>query len=236
MFYKELQIVSILKNHFMKNQIILFIIVLVIASCKKENKARFSTCNDIIYSSCDGSSQAEYCLFDIKWDSTNCRQIQLPGSVVQTELTYSFVDSGYVFNTHSEDNLISLSFEKVINCTKQRISDAFLEWETVAPLKFKETTNIDSSNIKIIIANISQGGLGYPPFPDEPCKELAGLLIIRPIPNSTCDSYYYVALHEIGHILGLGHVLSNNVMNPNKYFNKLQPGDIKGIQTIYGKI
>ncbi len=130
-------------------------------------------------------------------------------------------------------NVISLSFDKVINCSKQSIRDAFLEWESVAPLKFIETTNNGKPNIKIVIANISQGVLGYPPYSNEPCKELAGLLIIRPIPNSTCDSYYYLALHEIGHILGLGHVLSNNVMNPNKYYKKLQQGDIQGIQTIY---
>ena len=146
------------------------------------------------------------------------------------------MDSGYAFNTHSQENLISLSFNKLITCSQQSIRDAFSEWASVAPLKFIETTNNDRANIKIVITNISQGGLGYPPFSNEPCKELAGLLVIRPNPNSTCDSYYCLALHEIGHILGLGHVLSNNVMNPDQnYYKNLQQGDIQGIQTIYGK-
>jgi len=219
----------------MNRKIVLFLFVLIIASCKKEDRNRFSTCNEMILSSCDGSSKAEYCLFGIKWDNTNSKQIQFSDSAVQTELTYSFMDLGYIFNTHSQDNVISLSFDNVINCSKQSIRNAFLEWESFASLKFIETTNNDKANIKIVIANISQGGLGYPPYSNEPCKELAGLLIIRPIPNSTCDSYYYLALHEIGHILGLGHVLSNNVMNPNMYYSKLQQGDIQGIQTIYGK-
>jgi hypothetical protein len=219
----------------MKYKIVLFLLVLVTASCEKENKNSFSTCNSMLYSSCDGSSKAAYCLFGIKWDNTNSKQIQLPDSTIQTELTYSFIDSGYIFNTHSQDNLVSLSFDKVINCSKQSIRDAFMEWETAAPLKFIETTNNTGSDIRIVIANISQGGLGYPPFSNEPCKKLAGLFVIRPIPNSTCDSYYYLALHEIGHVLGLGHVLSNNVMNPNNYYKKLQQGDIQGIQTIYGK-
>jgi hypothetical protein len=221
----------------MKYWIIFFLFVLIITSCKKEDENRFSTCNDIILSSCDGSSTAEYCLFGIKWDNTNSGQMLLSDPLVQTELTYSFMDSGYTFNTHSQDNVISLSFDNVINCSQQSIRDAFLEWESVAPLKFIESANNANANIKIAIANISQGGLGYPPFANEPCKELAGLLIIRPITNAICDSYYYLALHEIGHILGLGHVLSNNVMNPDKYYyyKKLQHGDIQGIQIIYGK-
>lgn len=219
----------------MKIKIICFLFILITVSCQKENRNRFSTCNDIIFATCDGSSEAEYCLFGINWDSTNSKQVQLSDSITLTELTYSFIDSGFVFNTHSQDNVISLSFDKVISCSKQRIRTAFSEWESAAPLKFVETTNNEQANIKIIIANISQGGLGYPPYSDEPCKALAGLLIIRPIANSSCDSYYYLALHEIGHILGLGHVLSENVMNPNIYYNKLQKGDIQGIQSIYGK-
>jgi hypothetical protein len=221
----------------MKAKIVLFLFLLIIASCKKENINRFSPCNEITYSSCDGSSHAAYCLFGIQWDSTNSKQIQLSDSMVQTELTYSFLESGLTFNTHSEENVMSLSFDNVINCSKQSIRDAFSEWESVAPLKFIEDTNNVRANIRIVIANISQGGLGYPPYSNETCKELAGLLVIRPIANSTCDSYYYLALHEAGHILGLGHVLSNNVMNPDKYYyyKKLQPGDIQGIQTIYGK-
>ena len=157
--------------------------------------------------------------------------------MVQTELTYAFMDSGFTFNTHSQENVISLSFDNVLSCAKQSIRDAFSEWESVALLKFTEATNNDKANIKIVIANISQGGLGYPPYTNDPCKELAGLLVIRPIQYSTCDSYYYLALHEAGHILGLGHVLSNNVMNPDKYYHykKLQPGDIQGIQTVYGE-
>ncbi len=219
----------------MKYKIILFLFVLITASCKKESSNRFSVCNDIIKSSCDGSSEEEYCLFGIKWDNTNSKQIQISDSILQTVLTYEFIDSGYTFNTHSQDNVISLSFDKVINCSKQSIRDALSEWESVAPIKFIEVANNGEANIKILIANISQGGLGFPPYSNEPCKELAGLLVIRPIPNQTCDSYYCLALHEIGHILGLGHVVSNNVMNPDKYFKKLQQGDIKGIQTIYGK-
>jgi hypothetical protein len=218
----------------MKQKIILLLVVLIIISCKKEGGNRFSTCNEILYSTCNGSSQAAYCLFGIKWDKSNSKQIQLSDSTIQTELTYSFKDSGYQFNTHSQDNVISLSFNEVINCSKQSIRDAFSEWERVAPLKFIETNN-DRSDITIVIANISQGGLGYPPFSNEPCNELAGLLVIRPIPNATCDSYYYLSLHEIGHILGLGHVLSNNVMNPDQYYKQLQQGDIQGIQAIYGK-
>jgi hypothetical protein len=97
----------------MKRKIVLFLFILIIVSCKKENGNRFSTCNEMIFSSCDGSSAAEYCLFGIRWDNANSGQMRLPGSMVKTELTYSFMDSGYLFNTHSQDNLISMSFDKV---------------------------------------------------------------------------------------------------------------------------
>ena len=55
----------------LKHKIVLFLFLLAIASCKKENINRFSTCNEIIYLSCDGTSNAAYCLFGIKWDHTN---------------------------------------------------------------------------------------------------------------------------------------------------------------------
>jgi predicted Zn-dependent protease len=42
-------------------------------------------------------------------------------------------------------------------------------------------------------------------------------------------------LHEIGHALGLGHVSTDNVMNPGvQHLTDLMPGDIEGIQSIYG--
>jgi hypothetical protein len=144
------------------------------------------------------------------------------------------MDPGYRFNTHSQDNQVSLSFDQVIPCSRQSIRDAFDEWERVAAIKFTETDK-DNPDIRIILADISQGGLGYPPFSGAPCNELAGLLVIRPIPDATCESYQCLALHETGHILGMGHVQSNNVMNPNQHFAKLQPGDIEGIQLLYGK-
>ena len=44
-------------------------------------------------------------------------------------------------------------------------------------------------------------------------------------------------LHETGHVLGLGHVTTNNVMNPEitlSEFDGLRQGDIDGIVEIYG--
>lgn len=211
-----------------------FLAVLSMVSCGKEDKNGFASCNEILYSGCDGTSTAAYCLFGIKWNQPASGQRQPADSTVRTELSYAFMDSGYRFNTHSQNNLVSISFDKVMSCSRQSIRDAFAEWERVAALKFTETDK-DNPDIRIILADISQGGLGYPPFSGEPCNELAGLLIIRPIPDASCESYYYLALHETGHILGLGHVLSKNVMNPNQHYAKLQPGDTEGIQLLYGK-
>lgn len=218
----------------MKHRILLLVMVLVLASCRKEDKNSFSGCNEFLYSGCDGTSTAAYCLFGIKWGQPPSGQRQSADSMGRTELSYAFMDSGYRFNTHSQNNLVSISFDRVIPCSRQSIRDAFAEWERVAALKFTETDKVNP-DIRIILADISQGGLGYPPFSGEPCNELAGLLIIRPIPDASCESYYYLALHETGHILGLGHVQSDNVMNPNQCYAKLQPGDTEGIQLLYGK-
>lgn len=45
------------------------------------------------------------------------------------------------------------------------------------------------------------------------------------------------ALHEVGHVLGLGHVNSDNIMQIGRGKNSfvgLQEGDIEGIIAIYG--
>lgn len=49
-------------------------------------------------------------------------------------------------------------------------------------------------------------------------------------------SFYVSCLHEIGHVLGLGHIDSDNVMRQGikKEYEGLQDGDIRRIIEIYG--
>jgi hypothetical protein len=217
-----------------------FCLILIFISCeKKEEVLKYSVCNDIIGTMCDGSGIGEYCTFGFKWGDNNPfanAGLEKPGpSSGEIIITYKFQEPGYVFDTHAERHIISQSFDNVISCSKQEIKEAFSEWESVAAISFVEDTIGNDPDIRIMIANIRQGGLGYPPFPDEPCNELSGMLVISPESQFTCDIFYNLVLHEIGHILGLGHVRSNNVMNPDKYYLNLQSGDITGIRSIYGE-
>ena len=82
------------------------------------------------------------------------------------------------------------------------------------------------------------GGIGYPNYTDVLCSELAGNIVIDVNTNvSDCQDFFLFMLHEIGHVLGLGHVETVNVMNKtflNLNISNLQSGDSLGIIQIYG--
>jgi predicted Zn-dependent protease len=187
---------------------------------------------------CDGNGVGDYCTSGYKWGDSNPFSnagLEKPGpSVGPVVITYKFQDAGVLFYTHAQQNVKSLDFS---SCLKDTIRLIFAEWESVAAISFVEKSSAEKSDITVMIANISQGGLGYPAFPDKPCSDIAGNIILNTYNFSSCTNFYRTGiLHEIGHALGLGHVKNNVVMNPIAYknFNRLQPGDIKGVQTIYG--
>jgi hypothetical protein len=218
---------------------ILFIFSLIlIISCKyniieQAQTPVASECNNL--PNCSGNGVGEYCTFGYKWGANNPFTVagfDKPGpSSGKIQVSYKFIDTGFTFNTHSQNDVKSIAFDEIVSCSKQTIRDSFAEWESNADIQFIEKTGNDQSDIKLIVANITQGGIGYPPVPQGLCS---GLIIFQKF-QYTCSSFRILALHEIGHVLGLGHVNSENVMNPNKKFLNLQSGDIKGIQSIYGK-
>lgn len=208
--------------------------VVLIISCENKIETPIAAeCNNL--PNCSGDGVGEYCTFGYKWGTDNPFTIagyNKPGpSTGKIQVSYKFIDAGYVFNTHSQNNVTSLAFSEIVSCAKQTIRDCFDEWESNADIKFIEKSGNDQSNIKLIVANITQGGIAYPPVPNGPCS---GLVIFQKF-QYTCSSFRILALHEIGHVIGLGHVKSENVMNPDKKFLILQSGDIKGIESIYGK-
>lgn len=215
------------------------LIFLVFACENKEEKFPYYVCNEILAITCDGTGYGEFCTFGFKWGDNNPFDnagLNKPGpSVAAVNISYKFMDAGYVFNTHSESNIVSLSFDNFIPYSKQKIREAFSEWESHAAISFIEDDDAAVPDIKIMLANIRPAGIGYTSFTEEPCIELSGMLIINPKIKFTRDSFYCLVLHEIGHVLGLGHVKSNNIMNPDQYYPTLQPGDIKGIKSIYGE-
>lgn len=200
----------------------------------------FILCNTLLSECTDGNGA--YCLFGFKWgrDSVfqepgfNSRGPKSSGGLV----TYSFQEENGLVNTHSQVNLPSKSFRNLPPCAKTEIRKALNAWSGIANIEFDELADNSDSQIKFYVADIVQRGLGSPNYPDGLCSDLSGNVIIKSFGIGDCNFLYVFALHEIGHVLGLGHVDSENVMNPNfsaLNFNKLQMGDTLGILELYGE-
>lgn len=212
------------------------------SSCNKDETPKYRPCDSALGSLCDGKGVGAYCTFGYKWGSNN----PFPDAGLEKagpgtgniELTYKFMDSGFTFNTHSKENLTSLSFENSIGaCSKDKFRLAFIEWSSVAKISFREVSANEVADIKIIAADIEQSAIGYPNFNQSPCSDIKGQIVFKRN-EYNCSNIYGAILHEIGHVLGLGHVLSRNVMHPNQNtnYNQLQEGDILGVQSIYGAL
>ncbi len=225
-----------------KKLMCLILLVTIASNCKKNNLlSKGASCDTEIYKLCDGKGKAGYCTLGYKWGVDNPYKnagLEKPGpGTGNVTLTYAFMDEGYNFFTHSQDDLKSVSFEKnTLDCTQDNFRAAFKRWAAVAPLTFNEVKSSQNPDIKIIIADISQTAVGYPNFTNEPCKSLRGQIVIKKNGLFNCLEAEGIILHEIGHVLGLGHVDSENIMHPtNSYFTRtLRIGDINGIRSIYG--
>jgi hypothetical protein len=209
------------------------LLLLVVLSCENKQTPHYKGCNDLLL--CNGTITDPYCYFGYKWGNLGPfpdLNANKPGNPVI--ITYTFIDVGHVFSTHAQDNLTSRSFSDLPGCAKDTIRHALSRWEAAAAISFVESTD-PGSNVRILVGDIAQAGVSFPAFRDQPCIDLAGQLVLQYNPNLACKTLYTLALHEIGHTLGLGHVQSPNVMNPKSQFLELQPGDIAGVQSIYGK-
>jgi len=214
----------------------LFLLLFTLSlSCGSDHEPRKDPeglpCNNPL-GACAQTQDVPYCTFGFKFGLSNPffpRGPETAGPGITAEITFKFQEAGYVFSTHSEDDVVSLTISEE---TKSQIRAAADKWSEAANITLVEVAGNENADIIIILAEIEQGGIGYPAFNDEPCSAISGHLIL----STRSFGYDKVGLHELGHVLGLGHVASNNVMNPAKFrdFNDLQPGDVAGIQSIYG--
>ncbi|GAA5024967.1 hypothetical protein GCM10011506_09020 [Marivirga lumbricoides] len=223
------------------------IYILLLSSCSKEisiinESDAFAICNANL-SSCAQSPQAAYCLFGYKWGADqNFDQSGINAVGPQTSggtITFSFQEKNGTINTHRQINVPSESWKEILSCAQKEIRKAILEWQEVADITFQELPQNSNSDIQFYTAAIFQSAVAFPNFTDTSCKTLSGDVIFNAnSKEKSCNAFYINALHEIGHVLGLGHVNSSNIMAPDESkfdLPGLQKGDISGIQQIYGK-
>lgn len=166
------------------------------------------------------------CLASVGWDG--------PGQG-EAELTYYLGDA--------PAQLGQATFEAVIE-------QALKVWSDVAAITFTETTvagRNDSLDITFASIDGSNGILAQAYFPDDVNpRKIAGDIQFDSAENwevgntqgSRAMDLLHVAVHEIGHALGLGHSnifgsVLNSTVSPNQQFSNLSNADIDSILALY---
>ncbi len=140
---------------------------------------------------------------------------------------------------------------------REIIREAFQRWAQVSALTFREMTLNEPSQLSVGFHRASHGDghpfdnaggpdgntLAHGFFPPPQGGAWAGSLHFdefetwKDQPGGIGTRLYNVALHEIGHLLGLAHSQDQNAIMYAYYSeqrNDLQPDDIAGVQSLYG--
>ena len=216
---------------------LLFLVVLV--SCHDDERSEdFLHCNESI-DYCLDYKEGSYCLFGLKWGEDpffnpggiDNEGPQSPGGVI----TYSFLTEPKVISSGLNSELETVAFDEKGACARNQARAALAEWEKYANLSFEEVNDNSASDIKFIAAIGVVEALGNPNYRLSSCHGLSGRVFFSDS-QIPCESIYLLCLHEIGHVLGLGHVDALTIMGRglSHGVNSLQEGDIAGIQAIYG--
>jgi hypothetical protein len=133
------------------------------------------------------------------------------------------------------------------SAARTAIVGAFEKWTGVVPLTFVEVTGSQAADIRIAFVTGNHGDnspfdgpgnvLAHAYGPGNGPDNVAGDVHFDDAESwSNADFLAKVALHEIGHAIGLGHsTIGSAVMYP--FFNNqgvLQPDDTAGAQSLYG--
>jgi subtilisin-like proprotein convertase family protein len=193
-------------------------------------------------------------LFGSKWGANSPFNVQNPPATAGGTVTYSFMPNGVQLEG-GRTNVAITSLPGFQQCFLDKIHAAFDAWEAVADIQFVEVADngvsIETPGAvgHIRIGAHTMNGIGgelahaYFPPPNGSLVSAPGDMHFDVAENWACSpgagqfDIGFVALHEIGHSIGLLHeptVLA--VMNAfyNPALSGLQPDDISGAAAIYG--
>jgi hypothetical protein len=225
----------------MKKNLFFLLWLFILLACSEENE--FATCDSFdILADCSSSSSAQYCLLGYKWGESaivedageEAKGPALPGG----NITYSFHNSGNFVNYHLKENVPTLDFDIKGDCARDEIRRALHAYLQIGNFTFEEIHDDSPADIQFIVLDNEETNVGYGNFQDPICAQVAGQVMFTNNANLSCHVFFILALHEIGHALGLGHVGSENIMNigRDKYaYEGLHIGDIAGIKALYGE-
>jgi len=127
---------------------------------------------------------------------------------------------------------------------------AFRVWERAAGLSFHEVEDVRDANIILGAQGQPRGrafaNVAYAADPEEGVRTIdQALVCLNPehqwkVGFDGDENVYdirYTLIHEIGHAIGLDHPGPSGQVMAFRYteaFNNLQPGDLRGVQLLYG--
>ncbi|MDX9925267.1 MAG: matrixin family metalloprotease, partial [Ignavibacteriaceae bacterium] len=177
------------------------------------------------YGSCDSPNPcynidlSNYTLSGQKWDKNN--------------LKYYFINGTDDIGSDSEKSAFELAFSLWSSFTPLTFEEVFIESE--ADIKIRFATNAEWATTGAALS-----GVGASYYPEQDCM---GNIILNDgyhnfsleINPENAKDLYYVALHEVGHVLGLCHSNNSNALMYFDYSPRrtLSEYDIDGIRAIY---
>lgn len=171
----------------------------------------------------------------VRYDSYG---VDTPGpSTAGNVVTYSFQSQGATYTASIHGAFRSRPFDEIGDFAQAKIIEAIDEWGSHINLDFRPALNEVNSDLKIICTSINDTkGLGITSCTTADCTALEAYVFFDNSPISA-ENFYSLALHELGHVLGLSDSNRSNIMSyeSNIYeYNTLQAGDIEGVISIYG--